>query len=73
MPDETAPAWQCDYCEAPAVVIDPGHDAGVIGDLFDPVRMPDLPVRCWCLPCAVADGWPRLTGERGGEARAWTP
>ena len=61
----------CDHCAAEAVVVSPGTEAPRVLDLFMEAR--GEPMRCWCLACAEAAGFPWLTSEaptRRGKAVA---
>ena len=51
----------CDHCSAAAVVVSPGTEAPRVLDLFMEAR--GEPMRCWCLVCAAAAGFPWLESE----------
>jgi hypothetical protein len=52
---------RCDHCTAEAMVVSPGIEAPRVLDLFMEVR--GAPMRCWCLACAMAAGFPWLASE----------
>ncbi len=57
----------CDHCQAEAAVVSPGTDAPMAIDLF--IEHRGTPTRSWCLACAIAAGWPWLTGETDGRRK----